>query len=272
MPELPEVETVTTELRNQILGKKFTDVQINRYKLRITIPAFLPELVVNQTITKILRQAKYVLIYLDNEYVLVLHLGMSGKVLINPKEPSRKHDHVIFTLSNNHKIIFNDPRRFGLVTIIHNLDLAQSKLFAKLGPEPLSPEFNSHYLLSAIKKRTMPIKTTIMNNQVVVGVGNIYACESLFRSGISPLRSANTLTAKEAEKLVVAIQQTLQEAIAAGGSSLKDYVNTSGDVGYFQNKLQVYGKANKSCDSCDTIITNVRQSGRSTFYCCSCQH
>jgi formamidopyrimidine-DNA glycosylase len=271
MPELPEVETVTTELRNHILGKRFTDVHINRYKLRITIPAFLSELVNNQKITKIQRQAKYILIYLDNEYVLVLHLGMSGKILINPKEPSRKHDHVIFTLNNNHKIIFNDPRRFGLVTIIHNLDLAHSKLFAKLGPEPLSSEFNSHYLLNAIKKRVMPIKTTIMNNQVVVGVGNIYACESLFRCGISPLRKANTLTVKEVEKLVVAIQQTLQDAITAGGSSLKDYVNTSGDAGYFQNNLRVYGKANQLCDVCNTIITNIRQSGRSTFYCYTCQ-
>jgi formamidopyrimidine-DNA glycosylase len=271
MPELPEVETVATELRNQILGEEFSNVQINRYKLRITIPSFLPDLVINQRISKIQRKAKYVLIYLESGYVLVMHLGMSGKVLINPKEASRKHDHVIFTLSNNHKVIFNDPRRFGLVTIIHNLDLAQSKLFAKLGPEPLSSEFNSCYLQDALKNRTIPIKTAIMNNQVVVGVGNIYACESLFRCGISPLRSANTLTKKEVERLIVEIQRTLQEAIAAGGSSLKDYVNTSGEVGYFQNKHHVYGKANQSCDVCSSVIMNIRQSGRSTFYCSSCQ-
>ena len=208
---------------------------------------------------------------IDSKQEQLLEGYPNKNILINPKEPSRKHDHVIFTLNNNHKIIFNDPRRFGLVTIIHNLDLAHSKLFAKLGPEPLSSEFNSHYLLNAIKKRVMPIKTTIMNNQVVVGVGNIYACESLFRCGISPLRKANTLTVKEVEKLVVAIQQTLQDAITAGGSSLKDYVNTSGDAGYFQNNLRVYGKANQLCDVCNTIITNIRQSGRSTFYCYTCQ-
>jgi formamidopyrimidine-DNA glycosylase len=271
MPELPEVETIAQELRSHILGEKFTHVHINRYKLRITIPAFLSELVTNQKIIKIQRRAKYILIYLDNEYVLVLHLGMSGKVLINPKEPSRKHDHVIFTFANNYKIIFNDPRRFGLVTIIHNSDLTLSKHFARLGPEPLSPEFNSHYLLNKIKKRLMPIKTMIMNNQIVVGVGNIYACESLFRCGLSPLRGANTITEKEAEKLVIAIKQTLEDAIIAGGSSLKDYVNTSGNVGSFQNTFQVYGKTNQSCNVCNTIITNIRQSGRSTFYCGTCQ-
>jgi formamidopyrimidine-DNA glycosylase len=271
MPELPEVETVTVGLRNQILGETFTNVQLNRHNLRIDIPPSLPKLTQNQVITKITRQAKYILIHLVNDYILILHLGMSGRILINPLKEPNKHNHVIFSLTNNHKIIFNDPRRFGLITICHSSELSTSKLFANLGLEPFAPGFDVEYLSNKLKKRSMPIKTALMNNQLVVGVGNIYACESLFRSRISPLRPSNKLDHNELQKLIAAIQQTLYEAIAAGGSSLKDYVNTKGDVGYFQNKLQVYGRTGKACVNCDNEIVQIKQAGRSTFYCPKCQ-
>lgn len=270
MPELPEVETVATGLRNEILGQSFTDIQINRYDLRIPIPHDLPALVLGQKITAISRRAKYVLLHLANNHVLIMHLGMSGQILINPSRPPQKHDHLIFTL-NNTKIVFNDPRRFGLITICPSANLDQLQFLAKTGPEPLSPEFNSKYLSTTLSKRTTPIKTTIMNNEIVVGIGNIYACEALFRSKISPLAKSNQLTSAQLTNLISNIQQTLRQAITAGGSSLKDYVSTKGELGYFQNELEVYGRKSLPCIKCHTSISQIKQSGRSTFYCPNCQ-
>ncbi len=271
MPELPEVEVVVLELRNQIIGESFLGVQINQHNLRIPIPKVLPALLEKQVIITVSRQAKYVLIHLANDHVLVLHLGMSGKILINPSQQFQKHNHVIFYLTNNNRIVFNDPRRFGLITIYHLNNLAKSFLFKNYGPEPLSREFNSTYLSFALQNKTTPIKISLMNNKVLVGVGNIYACESLFHCKISPLRKSNSLKTKEINKLISAIKNTLKKAIAAGGSTLKNYVNTRGELGYFQHEHKVYGRTDLNCTNCNTSIKQIIQSGRSTFYCPNCQ-
>lgn len=271
MPELPEVETVTAGLHKQILGASILAVRVNRHDLRIPIPSNLPDLLLEQKITTVERRAKYILIHLANNHILIIHLGMSGKVLINPTRPPQRHDHFVLTLNNNVRVVFNDPRRFGLVTICPYADLDQLPFFTKTGPEPLSPAFNSLDFLASLKNRSTPIKTTIMNNEIVVGIGNIYACEALFRSQISPLHKSNTLTLAQVDRLIPAIKQTLLEAIAAGGSSLRDYVSTSGDLGYFQNQLQVYGRTDLPCTKCQAPIVKIKQSGRSTFYCQNCQ-
>lgn len=271
MPELPEVETVVTGLRSEVLGNSFHKIQIFRTDLRQQIPSNIADLILNHEIIDVRRKAKYILIHLANAQVLIMHLGMSGKIVIGKNEKPKKHDHIIFTLSSNQQITFNDPRRFGLVITCSTAGIDKLKLFANLGPEPLSSDFTTDYLSKTLKSRSSPIKTTIMNNEVVVGVGNIYACEALFKAKISPLRPANFLTISEIENLVAIIKEVLALAIQAGGSSLKDYVNINGDLGYFQNQLQVYGRANLDCHICNSKILQIKQGGRSSFYCGNCQ-
>lgn len=273
MPELPEVETVVQGIIPETLDNIFTEIKIYRQKIRIPIQEGLDKNCIGSRIVSIKRRSKYILICLENSYVVVIHLGMSGKLIVNKEKQYllKKHDHVVFEISNGFRLIFNDPRRFGIVTYLKDFELDQHKLFVKLGVEPLTDNFNTKYLLSILEKRSANIKQTIMNANVVVGVGNIYACESLFNAKISPERKACSLTIKEIEILISKIKQVLNLAIKAGGSTLKDYTQSSGEKGYFQHEFAVYGKENQPCNNCDDKILRIRQAGRSTFFCSYCQ-
>ena len=272
MPELPEVETVVKGLKEIIIGGQIIDVQTSDKKLRIEYPKNFAHLLKGRSITQITRRSKYIIMSLDDGQQLVFHLGMSGKLLVsNTKQQAQKHDHVMLRLADNKAIIFNDPRRFGIATVIANDEMTTHKLFKHLGIEPLTKEFCAEYLFQLVSGRKTNIKTLIMNANLIVGVGNIYACESLYEAGISPLRVANNITEIEAESLVKQIKSVLKAAIKAGGSTLKDYANSNGDAGYFQHKFSVYGREGKSCKVCDTAIKNTKIAGRSTFYCPQCQ-
>ena len=257
MPELPEVETVVRELQKSLVGHKFTEIITTRSNIREEIPDL--SVLEGKKITSVTRRAKYIII--NNK--LVIHLGMSGTIRIRKPEAHKKHDHVIFSLSNGREMVFNDPRRFGLVTLYND------KYFKDLGPEPLEPEFNVKYLKNTLSSRSIAIKLAIMDQKVVVGVGNIYASEALFRSHINPTCPANKI--KNHAELIKNIQNVLSEAIISGGSTLRDYVRSSGDLGYFQHHHAVYGHEGQPCQVCGSKIKKITQGGRSTFYCEKCQ-
>jgi formamidopyrimidine-DNA glycosylase len=272
MPELPEVETVCQGLKDKVLNSKIIGVRKYRDNIRNVIPKNIEGLTLNSRITAIKRVAKYILIELDNQQTLIFHLGMSGKLFLSHAIfEKQKHDHFILDLDNELHVIFNDPRRFGIVDVANTSHVEHLKYFANLGVEPLSEKFNALYLIQAFSKKTSPIKVVLMDNHIVVGIGNIYAVESLFRSNIHPSIPANLLTFEQTATLVKHIKQVLMEAIAAGGSSLKDYVNSQGEKGYFQNNFFVYNKEGEPCSICNTKIGKIQQGGRSSFFCSSCQ-
>ncbi|MDD3267181.1 MAG: bifunctional DNA-formamidopyrimidine glycosylase/DNA-(apurinic or apyrimidinic site) lyase [Burkholderiales bacterium] len=269
MPELPEVETVKRGLQAMV-EDTITNVIVRFPRLRYPLDSEKLNLAQNQKILSISRRAKYLIIHMESGYIII-HLGMSGKVTLYKKNDVPeiiKHDHVDIT-SNNHILRYNDARRFGCV--VYSPDLSSLEMLNTLGPEPFSEEFNAEYLFSKISTRKTPIKQLIMDNAVVVGVGNIYACESLFLCKISPLRIGNEVTLDECYKLVNIIQQVLTKAIAAGGSSLRDYRDAEGNLGYFQQSHLVYGRAKKECKECNTPITEIRLGQRNSFYCPNCQ-
>lgn len=269
MPELPEVETVKNGLQ-ELTGSTVKSVIIRFPRLRYPLNQAELDQALNQKIVSITRRAKYLIFHLEHGYI-IYHLGMSGRVTLYKDTPPAvlKHDHVDI-ICNNYTIRYNDPRRFGC--IIYTTDLSKTAMLANLGPEPLEGKFTSDYLHSKICTRNTPIKQLIMDNNVVVGVGNIYACESLFLSKISPLRKGKDLSLSESELLVKNIQKVLKEAIAAGGSSLRDYKNAQGELGYFQQSHNVYGRAKQNCRSCNSLIEEVRLGQRNSFYCPTCQH
>lgn len=273
MPELPEVETVRTGLEMALAGAVVQSVELRRKDLRTRLPADLPKKLGGRTIKKIERRAKYLLFTFDSDDVLVAHLGMSGKFII-PEfaagSGNHKHDHVVITLGDGRKLIYNDARRFGLMELTTRKALATHRLLAHLGPEPLSKDFSPAYLKEQLLGKKAPIKTVLMDQALVVGVGNIYASEALFLARIHPGTPASK-AAKHSELLVKSIQSVLKDAIASGGSSLRDFVKVSGEAGYFQHRFNVYGKAGKPCISCRIPVESSRQAGRSTFYCPSCQ-
>ena len=273
MPELPEVETVCRGLRQSVIGKKIETAILRRANIRSVIPVDLPERVRNAAITRVERRAKYILIYLDNGETLLIHLGMSGRITTLSQHPASfdKHDHVVFLLNDAHAMIYHDPRRFGVVTIDTANQIAFHPLLSQLGWEPLSDAFTAEALYDALQKRKQAIKPALMDQQLVVGVGNIYAAESLFRAKISPLRTANSITSKEAEILVPHIKQVLRDAIESGGSTLRNYVDSRGESGYFQHHFDVYGKEHAPCPVCHSKIERITQAGRSTFWCSTCQ-
>ncbi len=271
MPELPEVETVCRGLQGALVGNTFVKVQQRRPDLRIPFPDRFVENLEGQAVQELKRRAKYIQIFLENGLVLIVHLGMSGRMVINSNEDLNPHDHVIFIMDSQHEIRYRDPRRFGLMTICKAQELAQHRLFRHLGPEPLEESFNAYQLLESLGKKKVPIKTALLDQRVVSGLGNIYVCEALFRAGISPLRAAYDCEFSELEELVPHIKQVLGEAIAAGGSTLRDHVQTTGEMGYFQHTFKVYGKAGSPCDGCGKPIVRTVQAGRSTFYCQQCQ-
>ena len=272
MPELPEVETICRALTKRIVNHKIIKVnRITSLRLRTEIPHDLFK-IIDSSITNISRRSKYILIHLSNKMILIIHLGMSGKILIKDKRYQiQKHDHIEFILDDNSRVIYNDPRRFGLIYLSTNDDISNIPLFRDLGLEPLSNEFTNDYFYSILKDKKQVIKLAIMNPKIIVGVGNIYACESLFLSRISPLKSANSLSMDEISVLRDHIIKVLESSIDNGGSSLKDYENINGEKGFFQNNFYVYGRAGKNCSICNFIIAKLKQSGRTTFYCPNCQ-
>lgn len=267
MPELPEVETVKNGLAPTMEGREITDVQVNFPTLRYSIPDL--SILKNKQITHLYRRAKYLLVHFKDAPTLVIHLGMSGSMLVCDKTHlPAKHDHVIFTLNNGKQVRYNDPRRFGSMLLYDDLE----ELEKGLGLEPLSDDFNGAYLYTSAKsKPNLPLKSLLMENKIVVGIGNIYACESLFKAGLSPLKKSKTLTKTQAEKLVNVIKEVLQLAIKSGGSSLKDFKHSDGKLGYFQHNFQAYGREKQPCMQCGIPIKKVVIAQRSTFYCPQCQ-
>ena len=270
MPELPEVETTKRGLEPLIVDRKITSVHIYKKKLRWEIPKHLVDTLKNQTIQKISRRAKYLLVdFSDGQ--LVMHLGMTGSIsVVSDIEPLKKHHHFELKLDNKTSMRFHDPRRFG--SILWQKNNEQLSLLKKLGPEPLSYEFDESSLYDASIGKTMNIKTFIMNSHVVVGVGNIYASESLFHAGISPKREAGKTTKKRYKILVKCIKQVLLESINNGGTTINDFSNVEGESGYFYQILSVYDRKGMPCNRCNGTIKKFVQNQRATYYCPKCQH
>jgi len=271
MPELPEVETVCRGLARRLIGRRITRVILRRPDLRIPIPDGFAAAVEGQRIDRIERRAKYVRIHLDDGPVIILHLGMSGRLMITegPSNQADPHDHVVFEVDDGTTVTFNDRRRFGLLTICPAASLDEHPLFSRLGPEPLDPAFDGLALARRLAKKRTPIKAALLDQTVVAGVGNIYACEALFGAGLSPRRHAYTVQGGRADRLAAAIRTVLKAAIEAGGSSLRDYVQTSGELGYFQHRFAVYDREGQFCPGCDCsgAIRRITQANRSTFFC-----
>jgi formamidopyrimidine-DNA glycosylase len=273
MPELPEVETTRRGLL-PLVGNVVKSVTIRHPRLRWPIPQHLPQTLPNQTLKALTRRAKYILCEFSGEEtngVLLLHLGMSGRIqVLDCNYPAEKHDHFDIEFIDGQVLRLRDPRRFGAVLWLDNHD-NNHPLLNSLGPEPLEIDFNAKYLQKALANKTLAIKNAIMDGHVVVGVGNIYASESLFRSRIHPETPANKLSLKSCERLVVEIKSTLQDALNAGGSSLRDFFGTDGNPGYFQQEYFVYARTNEPCKVCARPIKTMRLGQRSTFYCEYCQ-
>jgi formamidopyrimidine-DNA glycosylase len=271
MPELPEVETVCRGLAAVLEARVLQRLDLRRQGLRFPFPDGLAARVEGRRITAVRRRAKYILIHLEDGGVLIGHLGMSGRMVIGPAAGLvlETHDHVVFHTDDDMVVRFNDARRFGFLDYARVEELDRHKLLETLGPEPLGNAFSGPVLSEKLAGKLSPIKAALLDQKIVAGLGNIYVSEALFFARLSPLRLAGTVTGAQAEKLVAAIKDVLTRAIAAGGSSLRDYVQTSGELGYFQHQWAVYGKEGTPCPgcTCDTGILRVVQSNRSTFYC-----
>lgn len=270
MPELPEVETVVRGLTPQLIGKKVSTVHVRQPKLRWPIEKDLPQKICKQTILSMSRRAKYLLIEFKTG-TLLIHLGMSGRLyLVDYTKSPEKHDHVDVVLNDKRILRFTDPRRFGCMLWLAG-EINEHFLLKNLGPEPLSKEFTGDYLFGISRKRQVVIKTFLMNQQIVVGVGNIYANEALFFAKIHPLRLADSLTKQESQLLVQSIKSVLKAAIKAGGTTLRDFVNGDAKPGYCKQSLKVYGRENLACVCCKNSIQFERIHQRSTFFCSQCQ-
>jgi formamidopyrimidine-DNA glycosylase len=267
MPELPEVETVVRGLEKEMRGQRIESVRLNRADLRFHIPPAVAR-IRDAKVAGLRRRAKYILIDLDDGRTMIVHLGMSGRMTILDDYAPQKHDHMVIALKNGKMIALNDPRRFGLVDLAKTDALDAHKFFRHLGPEPFDHMFDAAYLAQKFKNKKVAVKLAIMDQRVVVGVGNIYASEALYGAGIDPRRAAGTLKPTEIKKLVASIQDVLARAIKAGGSSLRDYVQADGELGYFQHNWAVYDKAGQTCPRCKkSCVEKITQGGRSTFYC-----
>lgn len=270
MPELPEVETVARGLGRAWEGRRFTRVEARRPDLRRPLPVDLAQRLVGARVDGVGRRAKYGLIETDRSDTLVFHLGMSGRMRLDPPALD-KHDHVIFTTDDGRTVAFNDARRFGSLDLVPTSDLEAHPLFAGLGPEPLGPDLTPAHLAAAFAGRVAPVKALLLDQRIVAGLGNIYVCEALHLARIHPERMGGAVTAAETERLVPAIRAVLDAAIAAGGSSLRDYVQVDGELGYFQKQWRVYGRAGAACPVCARPVERRTQAGRSSFFCPTCQ-
>lgn len=274
MPELPEVETVCRGLEPVMVGQKIVTADIRRDGLRWLFPEDMRERLEGKQVTKLHRRAKYILGDLDSNESFIIHLGMSGRILISKgEEPLEKHDHVVLDMENGSRIAFNDARRFGSMDVCRSDELYAHKLLKGLGPEPLGNGFYPELLAKRLKGRKMAIKAALLDQKIVAGLGNIYVCEALWRAKISPTRKAMDVTQGELEILIPTIRDVLGEAIESGGSSLKDHRQTNGELGYFQHSFAVYDREDQPCrtEGCGENIARIVQSGRSTFYCNNCQ-
>jgi len=270
MPELPEVETVRRGLALRISGRRILRAELRRSDLRRPFPPALAARLDGALIGALGRRGKYILIELDADGLLLLHLGMSGRVTASHSGlPAAPHDHVVLTLDDGTVVRFNDARRFGTLDYVKRGEEHQHPLLVGLGPEPLESDFDGPYLAAKLAGKLTPIKAALLDQRVVAGLGNIYACEALFRARLSPRRLARSIGRGRAERLVAAIRSVLTEAIAAGGSSLRDYVQSDGELGYFQHHWAVYGREGGPCPGCgcDVGVRRIVQSGRSTFFC-----
>jgi formamidopyrimidine-DNA glycosylase len=292
MPELPEVETVRRGLQPVMEGSRIVSAEARRKDLRFPFQQDFVARLTGQTVTGLGRRAKYLLADLASGDVLLMHLGMSGSFRVvddggkttpgkfhHPRSEDRAHDHVVFHMSSGAAVVFNDPRRFGYMKIIARPELQEEPLLRGLGPEPLGNEFDAAMLARSCANKKTSLKAALLDQRVVAGLGNIYVCEALFRSRLSPRRLAATLATKKAEptdhakRLVQAIHAVLNQAIQAGGSSLRDHRQTSGELGYFQHSFQVYDREGEQCQTagCSGIVRRFTQNGRSTFWCPKCQ-
>ena len=271
MPELPEVETVRRGIAPHITNKPIQDVVIRQQRLRWPVPASLGNELVDRQIREVGRRAKYLLFYLDHG-CMILHLGMSGSLrILDPSTPADRHDHVDIVFRNDLCLRLRDPRRFGSIHWTGG-DPLEHPLLCRLGPEPLGHEFSAGYLHGLSRNRTQSIKAFIMDSHTVVGVGNIYASEALFQSGIHPLRKAGNISLARYGKLTGSIRNVLDAALAKGGTTLRDFVGGDGAPGYFKLDLDVYDRAGEPCRVCGAGIRLMRQGQRSTYYCPHCQH
>jgi formamidopyrimidine-DNA glycosylase len=286
MPELPEVETVRRGLEPVLAGRKLARVEARRPDLRFPFPDGFVQRLVGARIERLERRAKYLLARLDRGETLVMHLGMSGRFEIalpegqvRPGEfhyapdPDPKHAHVVFETDDGGRVTYYDPRRFGYMDLVDTATMDLHPWFAGLGPEPLSPAFDAARLVHAFAGRKQGAKTLLLDQRIVAGLGNIYVCEALHRARISPFKPAGGIAAKRLTPLAQAVREVLAEAIEAGGSSLRDYAQADGALGYFQHRFRVYDREGRPCpnDGCDGVIARQVQAGRSTFYCPKCQ-
>lgn len=282
MPELPEVETVRQGLIPAMEGRIIQNARVNRPDLRWPLPDRMAERLRGRRVLALRRRSKYILADLSSEETLIIHLGMSGRMLVSgamlgqfhhDHPAPQKHDHVIFDMEGGARVTFNDARRFGAMDLVATAGAETHPLLSALGPEPLGNGFDEAYLAKALSGRRTPIKAALLDQHLVAGLGNIYVCETLFRAGLSPLRLAGDLTPVEVARLVPVIREVLSEAITAGGSSLRDFRQADGGLGYFQHAFRVYDREGHSCTTpgCTSTVARVVQSGRSSFFCPSCQ-
>ncbi len=275
MPELPEVETVRRGLIPVMEGKQIMRADVSRPDLRWPFPEKMAERLTGKMIERLRRRSKYILADLDSGETLLIHLGMSGRMMISTGEhaDTQKHDHVVFHMQDDARVVFNDTRRFGAMDMAPTEIMPAHKLLASLGPEPLGNEFDEPYLVGRLKDKNSPIKNVLLDQRIIAGLGNIYVCEVLLRAGVSPTKKAGQLSAAKVRTLVPIIRDVLGEAIESGGSSLKDYRQADGELGYFQHSFRAYGREGEPCvtNGCKSKIQRIVQAGRSTFYCAQCQ-
>jgi formamidopyrimidine-DNA glycosylase len=282
MPELPEVETVRRGLAPSMEGQVITHAQVNRPDLRWPFPENMAQRLTGTRVERLRRRSKYILVDLSSGETLLIHLGMSGRMLVSgdplgqfvhDHPAPEQHDHVVFDMENGARITFNDPRRFGAMDLLDTATADDHPLLSSIGPEPLGNAFHESYLIQALSGRNTPIKSALLDQKTVAGLGNIYVCEALYRGKIHPARKAANVSKARIKALVPIIRDVLSDAIAAGGSSLKDFRQADGELGYFQHSFDVYGRENMACNTpgCDDSIRRITQSGRSSFYCPSCQ-
>ena len=270
MPELPEVETVMRGLRPVMHSKTVQAMTVSRPDLRIMFPDQFATRLINRRFLNLSRRGKYILMDVEGGETLVVHLGMSGSFRIIPSDKPYTpvaHDHVVFHMEGDKTVIYNDPRRFGMMFMVTTGREYDHAAFAAMGPEPLGNQFNGQILFDRLQSRKTPVKVALLDQSVVAGVGNIYACEALYNAGISPTRPANQVTVTEAENLAAAIKTVLDDAIRSGGSSLRDHKQVDGTMGYFQHHFHVYGREGETCPQTGGTIKRIVQAGRSTFYC-----
>ena len=282
MPELPEVETVRQGLLPVLEGRRLKRVIARRGDLRFPLPVKFAERLTGRRVETLTRRAKYILAHLDGDEILIMHLGMSGRFsiegatvgsFVHATPEAGKHDHIVFETDQGARVTFTDHRRFGMMDLFKASEETTYKHLAELGPEPLSGAFTAAALDEALAGKRTPIKAALLDQRVVAGLGNIYVCEALFRAGISPKREAATVVGERSRKLVPHVKAVLREAIKAGGSSLRDYKQTSGELGYFQKAFAVYDREEEPClkRGCSGVVRRIVQSGRSTFFCATCQ-